>query len=99
MHSDDLAYIINYCLKNEIYDSMNVSTFENLTIKQMAEIALQACDAEHLLVEFDNTKPNGQYRKDVSISLLKSKIPSFNPKNLYDGIKQTYYYLLRNNIL
>ena len=99
MHSDDLAYVIAYCLENDIYDNMNVAIPDNLTIKQMAEIALKACGADDLDIEFDTTKPNGQYRKDVSVDLLTSKIPSFNPKNIYDGIKQTYDYLTKNNIL
>jgi GDP-L-fucose synthase len=99
MHSDDLAYVIKYCLENEIYDNMNVAISNNLSIKQMAEVALKACDAEYLEIEFDATKSNGQYRKDVSIDLLKQKIPSFNPINLYDGIKKTYFYLIQNNML
>ena len=99
MHSDDLAFVIDYCIKNEIYDNMNVSISDNLTIKQMAEIALKACGAEYLDIEFDTAKPNGQYRKDVSADLLKHKIPSFQPMNLHDGIKQTYNYLITNNIL
>jgi GDP-L-fucose synthase len=99
MHSDDLAFIIDYCIKNEIYDNMNISVSDNLSIKQIAEIALKACDAEYLNIEFDINKPNGQYRKDVSINLLKQKIPSFNPINLYNGIKKTYNYLIENNIM
>jgi GDP-L-fucose synthase len=99
MHSDDLAYIIKYCLDNNIYNNMNVAIDENLSIAEMAQIALKACDAEHIKIEYDITKPNGQYRKDVSIGLLKSKIPSFSPINLYDGIKKTYNYLIENNTI
>lgn len=90
MNSDDLAYIIKYCIDNNIYEHMNVASEENLTIKEMAQIALEACDAKHLNIEFDSTKPNGQYRKDVSIEKLKKFIPHFNPYNLFDGIKKTY---------
>ncbi|MEB4987999.1 NAD-dependent epimerase/dehydratase family protein, partial [Pseudomonas aeruginosa] len=43
MHSDDLARVIKQCLENDIYENMNVATEENLSIKQMAEIALDAC--------------------------------------------------------
>jgi GDP-L-fucose synthase len=99
MHSDDLAYVIKYCLDNNIYSNMNVAIDENLSITEMAKIALKACNAEHLTIEFDTTKPNGQYRKDVSIDLLKQKIPSFSPMRLEDGIKQTYNYLIENNVL
>jgi len=99
LHSDDLAFIIKYCLENNIYDNMNVSTLDNLSIKDMAKIALKACDAEYLNIEYDISKPNGQYRKDVSIELLKSKIPSFNPLPLYEGIKKTYQYLIKHDII
>jgi GDP-L-fucose synthase len=99
MYSDDLAYVIKCCLENEIYDSMNVAVDENLSIIEMAHIALKACGAEYLDIEFDINKPNGQYRKDVSVDLLKQRIPSFNPIKLEDGIKQTYNYLIKNNIL
>lgn len=94
IHSDDLAYIIYYCLKNNIYDSMNVAISENFSILEMAKIALQACDANELNIKFDISKPKGQYRKDVSIEFLKEKIPSFNPIKLKEGIKKTYKFLL-----
>jgi GDP-L-fucose synthase len=99
IHSDDLAYVIKYCLDNNIYNNMNVAIDENLSITEMAQIALKACDAEYMIIEYDTTKPNGQYRKDVSSKILKSKLPSFNPINLYDGIKNTYNYLIENNII
>jgi GDP-L-fucose synthase len=99
MHSDDLAYAIKYCLGNNIYDNMNISVNENLSITEMTQIALKACDAEHIEIEYDTTKPNGQYRKDVSVDLLKEKIPSFDPIDLYSGIKKTYNYLIKNDII
>lgn len=99
MHSDDLAYIIWHCLENNIYDNMNVATLENLSISEMVEIAVQSCDIDNIKIEYDISKPNGQYRKDVSIDLLKEKIPSFNPIKLGEGIKKTYNYLIKNNKL
>jgi GDP-L-fucose synthase len=99
MHSDDLAFIIKYCLDNNIYDNMNVATSENLSISEMAGIALQSCSVNKMNILYDTSKPNGQYRKDVSIELLKEKIPSFNPIKLEDGIKKTYSYLIKNNTL
>jgi nucleoside-diphosphate-sugar epimerase len=78
---------------------MNVAIDKNLSISEMAQVALRACDAEYMEIEYDITELNGQYRKDVSISLLKEKIPSFNPIDLYNGIKKTYHYLVKNNII
>jgi GDP-L-fucose synthase len=99
MHSDDLAHVIKYCLDNGIHDNMNAAIDENLSISEMAQIALNVCGAEHIKIEYDTTKPNGQHRKDVSSKILKSKIPSFKPINLQDGIKKTYNYLIKNNII
>jgi len=99
MHSQDLAFIIKHCLDNDIYDNMNIAVDQNISIKEMASIALRACDAEHMHINYDINKPNGQYRKDVSVDLLKSKIHNFEPIDLYQGIKKTYNYLIKNNIL
>jgi GDP-L-fucose synthase len=99
MHSDDLAYVIDYCLRNDVFANMNVAVQDNLTIREMVEIAKRAMDAEHIEVKFDTTKPNGQLRKDVSIDLLLQNIPSFNPTKLFDGIQKTYNHLTKNKIL
>jgi len=99
MHSSDLAYVIKYCLDNDVYENMNVATEENLSIKQMAKIALDACEAQNLTIQFDTTYPNGQFRKDVSIQKLKKIIPNFKPIELHDGVKQTYQYIQKNNLI
>lgn len=90
MHSNDLAMIIKKCLDDEIYDNFNVATEENISINDIAKIALKACDAEYMTIEYDSTKPDGQYRKDVSIEKLKTLIPDFSAIPLFDGIKETY---------
>ena len=59
-------------------------------VKQISEIALEACDAKDLQINFDTSKPNGQYRKDIDIKIMKSLFPDFKPIKLYEGIKQVY---------
>lgn len=99
MHSDDLAYIIKFCLENNVYENMNVATEDNLSIKQMAEIAIKACGAEHMSIQFDPTYPDGQFRKDVSIGKLQKVIPVFKAISLKQGIEQTYKYITDNNLI
>lgn len=90
MYGADLAYVIKYCLDNEIYDNMNVATEENYTIKEIAEIAIDIIGEGKITdIKFDITKPDGQYRKDVSIDNLKRLIPDFKPTTLSEGITKT----------
>jgi len=90
MYSGDLAKVIKKCLDDNIYDSFNVATEQNVSIEDIARTALRACHTTHLNIEFDKTKPDGQFRKDVSIDKMKSVIENFKPTRLYHGIGSTY---------
>jgi GDP-L-fucose synthase len=90
MFADDLANIIHKVVKNDIYESFNIAVNENLTIEEMAKIGLNACDANHLKIQWDSSKPNGQHRRDVCIDKFREFFPNFVFTSLYDGIKQTY---------
>ena len=46
---------------------------------------------EHLEIVYDKTKPNGQYRKDISIDKLLKLIPDYKFITLEEGIKMVYY--------
>lgn len=94
MYARDFAQIIKQCLDNEIYDSFNVAPNENLSIKEIAEIALNVINPKHIKeVVFDPNMPDGQYRKDVSNDKLKVLFPDFKFTKLSDGILKTYNYI------
>ena len=92
IHSKDLAKVIKHCIDNDVYDSFNVATEENLKIKEIAKIVLEVIDTKEQIkhLRFDTNKPDGQYRKDVSNKKLLSVIPDFEFTPLMDGIKDTY---------
>ena len=93
---EDLSKIIKLIIDNNINLNMNIATDETYSIDEIANIALEACDALDLCIDYDKTKPNGQYRKDVSISKFKSVIPNFKFTNLKDGIKLVYQNYILN---
>ena len=97
MDAGDLVKVIVHYLENHIDESVNVATPEVYTIKEMAEIAIRACGKPYLRIVFDESKVDGQYRKDVSIDRLKAVMPSFSCKSLYEGIQETYQYLVNPN--
>jgi len=90
MHARDLALIIKEFLKKNFNEPINIATDENYTIKKIADIALDACEFKNAKIIFDKKMPNGQMRKDISISKFKKIFPKFKPIKLYDGIKEIY---------
>jgi GDP-L-fucose synthase len=99
MYSGDLAKVIKYCVDNDITESFNVASPENLSIKQIAEIAIDVIKPNHVkYIEFDPDKPDGQYRKDVSNDKLLEIIPNFEFTSLSDGIKLTYDKIKNQNL-
>lgn len=90
MYAGDLADAIKLCVDRDITESFNVSVSKIHTVKETAEIAIKMCDAEDLEIVWDTTKPDGQYRKDVSNDKMMHLIPDFEFTSLEDGIVKTY---------
>lgn len=89
MYAGDLAKIIKKVIDNNITDSFNVATPENLSIDQMAKISLKTLGL-NLKINYSNPKLNGQFRKDVSSAKLNSILPNFNFTPFKQGIKKVY---------
>lgn len=93
MHASDLAKIIYFYILNNCNSSFNVAPDVNMSIEDIAKIAIKNCyDGNELFIKYDSSKPNGQYRKDVDTSKLKSEIKDFKFKTLEAGIKEIYDY-------
>jgi GDP-L-fucose synthase len=90
IHARDLANIISKTIVNDIKDNFNVSGYDNYSIKEMAEIALSVTNNNHIKINFDTTKPNGQLRKDVDISKFISHFPNFKFTAFEDGVCELY---------
>lgn len=91
MHAQDLARAINTVLKSEDTNDYNICPSENLSIRNIAEKALKACDAEDLELRFLNDGLDGQIRKDACNSKFLEAYPSFAFTSLFAGIHQAYY--------
>jgi GDP-L-fucose synthase len=86
----DIAEIINLLIKYDIKENLNLTTADNLTIDQMARMALEATDSQYLKIQYDTTKPNGQYRKDIDATKFKNIFANYKFTSYIKGIKQTY---------
>ena len=90
MYGGDLAGIIKYMIDNDIVDNFNVAPKEVYSIDEIANIAKKACKKENLVVNYNNSKSDGQFRKDVDSSKLLTVLQDFEFTLLKEGIKKVY---------
>lgn len=90
MHAKDFAKIIYLHVINNINDSYNVAPDKNLSIHEMAIMALKASGSKDLKVIYDDSFPNGQFRKDVSNKKMKKYFEDFKFLELQDGMRDIY---------
>ena len=93
MYAPDLVNVIKFMIEERIYENLNIAGDENLSIDEMAKIALDATGNQHLKIIYAPNTPNGQYRKDVSTKRLKELMPHYNFVKLYDGVKKVYNFI------
>lgn len=90
IHAKDLATIIKLMIQNNIYKSFNVAGSENLSIAEIARIALNVTGCSNIKIKYDASLPNGQHRKDVDTGTFSSLFPHFKFTDLATGLRETY---------
>tara|TARA_Y100000310_G_scaffold131621_1_gene130783 strand:- start:263 stop:1165 length:903 start_codon:yes stop_codon:yes gene_type:complete len=90
MYGGDLAKVIKYIIDNGVMGNFNVAPNWVYSINEIANITKKACEKDQLVVNYDNTKPDGQFRKDVDSSKLLSVLKDFKFTPLSEGIKKVY---------
>ena len=90
LHADDLARVIAEVVEHDITHSFSVAPDENLSIREIAELAVEECAEGALKIEFDESSPDGQFRKDVSNARMKSILKDFEFTPLRAGLRRVY---------
>ena len=90
MYGGDLARVVKYFIDNDIVGNFNVAPDWVHSIDEITNIGKKACLKEKLVVNYDSTKPDGQFRKDVDSSKLLSILKDFKFTSLDKGIKRVY---------
>ena len=90
MHAEDLARVIKYMIVNNIVGNFNVAPDYVHSIEEITKIGMESCGKGDLEIVYDNTKPDGQYRKDVDSSKLLAILGNFEFTSLEDGIRRVY---------
>lgn len=95
LYIDDLAEIVPILLNNHNTEvPINVSTAENLSIKDISEIAVKKIN-KNIIIKFNNNL-DGQMRKDVDNTKLLSLIGNYRFTTLDVGLKKTYHWYMEN---
>lgn len=90
LYARDLARVLKMMVVEHTYHSFNIANENNLSIDQYARTVLKALGFEDWTIEYDNTMPDGQYRKDVSLFEFKELFPNFKFTPLEEGIVEVY---------
>ena len=90
MYAGDLVRVIKYMIDNDVVDNFNVAPDYVHSIEEITKIGMESCGKGDLNIVYDNTKPDGQYRKDVDSSKLISVMKDFKFTSLEEGIRRVY---------
>lgn len=90
INASDVALVIKKMIEKNIYKNFNLTDDKNISVEGMAKIILKSLSCENMYIKYDKNKPDGQYRKDVSIEKFRQYFPDFCFKNIKLGIKEMY---------
>lgn len=94
--SKDVAKLTEWVLENyNEPEPIILSTSEEISIKNVVDIIVELMNFKGRVI-WDESKPDGQFRKPSDNSKIKSYLPDFEFINLYDGLKQTIEYFEKN---
>jgi GDP-L-fucose synthase len=91
MFAGDFARFIKEYFYSNINISMNVGDPTNRSIQEMAEIAINLKKIDIRII-YNNSKPNGQFRKDVDMSIMKKHFSNFTFSTFEFGLDKLFKY-------
>jgi len=93
LYARDLARVLKMMVVDHTYHNFNIANEDNLSIDEYARTVLEALGFGDWTIEYDSTKPDGQFRKDVSLNEFKELFPDFKFTSLEEGIVEVYKHM------
>jgi GDP-L-fucose synthase len=96
IYSKDVAKLTEWVLEN--YDESEpiiLSTSQEISIRDLVDILVQEFNFKGKVV-FDDTKPDGQFRKPSDNSKIKQYLPNFEFTPIEAGIRETVKWFIDN---
>ena len=98
LYAQDLARIITLMVEESVYENLNVASKDNLSISEYTRQILDILGFSNWEIKFDPSKPDGQYRKDVSTQKLMTYFPDFEFTPFEKGIPMVFEILKSKDI-
>jgi len=96
IYSEDVGKITQFVLKTTVDNyPIILSTSEEISIREVVETIVKAMEFTGKVV-FDDSKPDGQFRKPTSNTCLKNRVPNFTFTPFEEGIKKTVDWFVKN---
>jgi GDP-L-fucose synthase len=94
--SRDVAKLTEWVLDNyNENEPIILSTSEEISIKDITDVIVELMNFKGE-VKWNDSKPDGQFRKPSDNSKIKHYLPNFKFTPLYDGLKETIEYFEKN---
>lgn len=96
IYSKDVAKLTDWVLEN--YDKSEpiiLSTSDEISIRDLVDILVQEFNFKGKVV-FDETKPDGQFRKPSDNSKIKKYLPNFQFTQIEIGLRETIKWFIEN---
>lgn len=96
IYNKDVAKLSEWVLENyNESEPIILSTSEEVSIKEVVYMIVELMDFKGNVI-FNESKPDGQFRKPSDNSKIKSYLPDFEFTPLYDGLKETIEWFNEN---
>ena len=94
--SKDVAKLAEWALHNyDESDPIIFSTSNEISIMDLVDLLVTEFEFKGKVI-FDDSKPDGQFRKPSDNSKLRSYLPDFEFTSIEEGIKETVYWFKEN---
>jgi GDP-L-fucose synthase len=100
IYSKDVAKLTEWVLYNyNETEPIILSTSEEISIRDVVDMIVEIMNFKNNVI-FDDSKPDGQFRKPSDNHKIKKYLPNFKFTPLYDGLKETIeYFEINYNLL
>lgn len=96
IYNKDVAKLTTWVLENyNESEPIILSPSEEISIKELVNMIVDIMDFKGDVI-WDDTKPDGQYRKPTDNSKLRKYLPDFEFTPLYDGLRETINWFINN---